>query len=196
MARRLLWASLALAPVTWIVDAVAHPGKDALFILSALSLIPLAWLIGEATEHAGEHTGARIGGLLNASFGNAPELIIALLAIADNLPDVVRGSLAGSVVSNLLLVFAVGQLIGPDRAELDRGSLVTQLGLTATMVLLILPAVGWAGALAGGALADGGGGCRRVEGVVPGAMGGVAFQRQGGEAFFADGDAGGVVAGV
>jgi hypothetical protein len=60
----------------------------------------------------------------------------------------------------------------------------------------LLPAVGWAGGLAGGAFADGGGGCRGVEGVVPGAMGGVAFQRQGGEAFFADGDAGGVITGV
>ena len=58
--------------------------------------IPLAWLIGESTEHAAEHTGAGIGGFLNASFGNAPELIIALFAVADGLPQVVRGSLAGS----------------------------------------------------------------------------------------------------
>jgi Ca2+:H+ antiporter len=142
VARRLLWASLALAPITWIVDAVAHPGKTALFVLSALSLIPLAWLIGEATEHAGEHTGARIGGLLNASFGNAPEVIIALIAIADNLPDVVRGSLAGSVVSNILLVLGAAMLIGPDRAELQRRSLLVQLGLVAVaVVLLLIPSV-------------------------------------------------------
>jgi Ca2+:H+ antiporter len=142
VARRLLWASLALAPITWIVDAVAHPGKTALFVLSALSLIPLAWLIGEATEHAGEHTGARIGGLLNASFGNAPEVIIALIAIADNLPDVVRGSLAGSVVSNILLVLGAAMLIGPDRAELQRRSLLVQLGLVAVaVVLLLIPSI-------------------------------------------------------
>ena len=142
MARRLLWASLALAPITWIVDAVAHPGKTALFVLSALSLIPLAWLIGEATEHAGEHTGARIGGLLNASFGNAPEVIIALIAIADNLPNVVRGSLAGSVVSNILLVLGAAMLIGPDRAELQRRSLLVQLGLVAVaVVLLLIPSI-------------------------------------------------------
>ena len=115
MARRLLWASLALAPITWIVDAVAHPGKVVLFVLASLSLIPLAWLIGEATEHAGEHTGPRIGGLLNASFGNAPEVIIALIAIADNLPDVVRGSLAGSVVSNILLVLGAALVLGHGR---------------------------------------------------------------------------------
>ena len=138
MARRLLWASLALAPLTWVLDAVAHPGKTVLFVLSALSLIPLAWLIGEATEHAGEHTGARIGGLLNASFGNAPEVIIALIAIADNLPDVVRGSLAGSVASNILLVLGAALVLGEDRAVLQRRSLLVQLGLVAVAVLVLL----------------------------------------------------------
>jgi Ca2+:H+ antiporter len=142
VARRLLWASLALAPITWIVDAVAHPGKTALFVMSALSLIPLAWLIGEATEHAGEHTGARIGGLLNASFGNAPELIIALVAISDNLPDVVRGSLAGSVISNILLVLGAAMIVGPDRSQLQRRSLLWQLGLVAVaVVLLLIPSI-------------------------------------------------------
>lgn len=142
MARRLLWASLALAPVTWIVDAVAHPDKTVLFVLSALSLVPLAWLIGEATEHAGEHTGARIGGLLNASFGNAPELIIALIAISDNLPDVVRGSLAGSVISNILLVLGAAMTVGPDRSQLQRRSLLLQLGLVAAAVgLLLIPSI-------------------------------------------------------
>jgi Ca2+:H+ antiporter len=147
VARPLLWASLALAPITWIVDAVAHPGKVVVFVLAALSLIPLAWLIGEATEHAGEHTGPRIGGLLNASFGNAPELIIALLAIADNLPDVVRGSLAGSVVSNILLVLGAALIVGVDGAPLQRRSLLAQLGLVAFAVLMLLiPSVpGWHG---------------------------------------------------
>ena len=147
MARRLLWASLALAPATILVDAVAHPGKVALFVLSAVSLVPLAWLIGEATEHAGEHTGPRIGGLLNASFGNAPEVIIALIAVADNLPNVVRGSLAGSVVSNILLVLGAALVLGRDEARLDRSSLLAQLGLVAVAVLLLLiPSIpGWHG---------------------------------------------------
>ena len=138
MGRRLLWASLALAPITWLVDAVAHPGKVLLFVLAALSLIPLAWLIGEATEHAGEHVGARIGGLLNASFGNAPEVIIAVIAIADNLPDVVRGSLAGSVVSNILLVLGAALILGEDGAQLQRRSLLFQLGLVTVAVLVFL----------------------------------------------------------
>jgi len=146
VARRLLWASLALAPATIIVNVVAHPGKSTLFVLAALSLIPLAWLIGEATEHAGEHTGPRIGGLLNASFGNAPEVIIALVAVQDNLPDVVRGSMAGSVVSNILLVLGAAIVLGED-ARLDRGSLLGQLALVfAAVLLLLIPSVpGWDG---------------------------------------------------
>ena len=145
MARRLLWASLALVPITIAADLL-HAGKVALFMLAALALIPLAWLIGEATEHAAEHTGARIGGFLNASFGNAPELIIALIAIADRLPDVVRGSLAGSVVSNILLVLGAALVFG-EEARLDRRSLLGQLALVFLAVLLLLvPSIpGWDG---------------------------------------------------
>src|SRR5437762_14386607 len=106
--------------MTLLVDVLVHPGKTALFVLAAISLVPLAWLIGEATEHAGEHTGPRIGGLLNASFGNAPEVIIAVIAIADNLPNVVRGSMAGSVVSNILLVLGAALVLGPATARLHR----------------------------------------------------------------------------
>jgi Ca2+:H+ antiporter len=139
VARRILWASLALAPATIVVDVALHPGKVALFVLSSVSLIPLAWLIGESTEHAAEHTGAGIGGFLNASFGNAPELIIALFAVGADLPEVVLGSLAGSVISNLLLVFGVTQVVGPE-SPLDRRSLLTQLGLVGVAVaLLALP---------------------------------------------------------
>src|SRR5262249_50171824 len=99
VARKILWASLALAPLTIIADRATDLGDVALFVLAAAALVPLAWLICEATDHAGEHTGPGIGGFLNASFGNAPELIIALLAVADSLPGVLRGSLAGSLAS-------------------------------------------------------------------------------------------------
>src|SRR5437868_12310339 len=123
MARKLLWASLALAPVTIVLHYAAGIGEIGDFVLAAAALIPLAWLIGEATEHAAEHTGPGIGGFLNASFGNAPELIIALFAVHSGLPQVVRGSLAGSVISNLLLVFGVAQVVGPNGARIDRRSL-------------------------------------------------------------------------
>jgi Ca2+:H+ antiporter len=139
--RTLLWGSLLLAPLTIAVDELTAAGDVALFVLSAAALIPLAWLIGQATEQAAEHTGPGIGGFLNASFGNAPELIVALFAVGANLPVVVRGSLAGSVVSNLLLVLGVTQLIGPDGARLDRRSLFAQLGLVAAgVVAFVIPA--------------------------------------------------------
>jgi len=141
LTRRILWALLALAPVTILVDFVTHADKVLLFLLSCAALIPLAWLIGEATEHAAEHTGAGIGGFLNASFGNAPELIIAIFAIDSGLPEVVRGSLAGSVISNLLLVLGIAQLVGPDDSAIDRRSLLAQLGLCGAGILLALPVI-------------------------------------------------------
>jgi Ca2+:H+ antiporter len=147
VARRILWASLALAPATILVDLLTGAGKVTLFVLAAVALIPLAWVIGEATEHAAEHTGPGIGGFLNASFGNAPELIIALFAVGGGLPQVVRGSLAGSVISNLLLVFGVTQLVGPEKS-INRRSLLAQLLLVAAAVALLAApvAVGYTGA--------------------------------------------------
>jgi Ca2+:H+ antiporter len=142
MLRKLLWGSLLLAPVTIAVDKLTSAGDVTLFVLAALALVPLAWLIGEATEHAAEHTGPGIGGFLNASFGNAPELIVALFAVGANLPVVVLGSLAGSVVSNLLLVYGVTQIAGPDRARIDRRSLLLQLvAVGAAVVAFLLPVV-------------------------------------------------------
>src|SRR5438094_9444340 len=138
MARRLLWASLAVAPAAAVLRYAVHADDVVLFAVSAAALIPLAWLIGEATEHAAEHTGPGIGGFLNASFGNAPELIIALFAVADGLPNVVRGSLAGSVISNLLLVLGLAMTIGPTGKPILRNSLLLQLGLVGTAVLLFL----------------------------------------------------------
>jgi Ca2+:H+ antiporter len=138
--RKLLWASLALAPVAILVDKLTDAGDVTLFVLAAIALIPLAWLIGEATEHAAEHTGPGIGGFLNASFGNAPELIVALFAVGANLPVVALGSLAGSVISNLLLVYGVTQVAGPDGARIDRRSLLVQIGLVGIAVIaLVLP---------------------------------------------------------
>jgi Ca2+:H+ antiporter len=145
--RNLLWASLALAPATILLDKLTGAGDVTLFVLAAVSLIPLAWLIGESTEHAAEHTGPGIGGFLNASFGNAPELIVALFAVGANLPVVVRGSLAGSVISNLLLIFGVTQVVGPDETRIDRRSLLLQIGLVCVAVALfaVPTAIGYTG---------------------------------------------------
>ena len=150
MVRRLLYAALLLTPVAILARFVFHVGDTTLFVLAAVALIPLAWLIGEATEHAGEHTGPGIGGFLNASFGNAPELIIALFAVNASLPDVVRGSLAGSVVSNILLVLGVALIFGGQGGHgrpLDRFSLLLQLGLVliATTLFLVPSVPAWTG---------------------------------------------------
>ncbi len=139
--RRALFASLLLAPATIVVHYALHPGATVEFVLAALSLIPLAWLIGEATEHAAEHTGPGIGGFLNATFGNAPELIIALLAVNQGLTEVVRGSLTGSVIGNLLLVLGASLLAGP-RGALDRWSSFLSFAAIGLAVLLFLvPAI-------------------------------------------------------
>ena len=130
MVRRLLFASVALAPLVILVHYVVHPTETLEFVLAAAALIPLAWLIGEATEHAAEHTGPGIGGFLNATFGNAPELIIALFAVNAMEFEVVRGSLTGSVVGNLLLVLGFSLLFG-GRGEIDRPSSFLSLGLVA-----------------------------------------------------------------
>jgi Ca2+:H+ antiporter len=146
VARRLLWASLGLAPITMIVRFVSDAGDVTLFVLAAISLVPLAWLIGEATEHAAKQTGPGIGGFLNATFGNAPELIIALFAVDDGLVEVVRGSLTGSVVGNLLLVLGFSLVVAPPR-EIDRRSALTSVGLVlgATLLFMIVAIPDWNG---------------------------------------------------
>jgi Ca2+:H+ antiporter len=144
--RRILWGSLALTPLTFVADLL-HFGDVALFVLASIALVPLAWLIGEATEHAAHHTGPGIGGFLNATFGNAPELIISLIAISNGLTEVVRGSLTGSVVGNLLLVLGFSLLFGRGDQSVDRGSsfLWLALVLIATLAFLIPAVPGWDG---------------------------------------------------
>jgi Ca2+:H+ antiporter len=146
MVRRILFTSVALAPIVVLVHYLFHPTATVDFVLAAAALIPLAWLIGEATEHAAEHTGPGIGGFLNATFGNAPELIIALFAVNAMEFEVVRGSLTGSVVGNLLLVLGFSLLFG-GRGEIDRPSSFLALALVAgtTLVLLIPSIPGWEG---------------------------------------------------
>jgi Ca2+:H+ antiporter len=146
MVRRLLFASVAFAPVVILVHYVVKPSETLEFVLAAAALIPLAWLIGEATEHAAEHTGPGIGGFLNATFGNAPELIIALFAVNAMDFEVVRGSLTGSVVGNLLLVLGFSLLFG-GRGEIDRQSSYLSLALVAvtTLLLLVTSIPGWHG---------------------------------------------------
>jgi len=155
MVRRFLFASVGLAPLVVLIHYVFHPPETVEFVLAAAALVPLAWLIGEATEHAAEHTVPGIGGFLNATFGNAPELIIALLAVHQGLTEVVRGSLSGSVIGNLLLVLGFSLLFG-GRGEIDRQSSFLALGLVAfaTLLFLVVAIPGWDGDPERSSLAD------------------------------------------
>jgi Ca2+:H+ antiporter len=108
-------------------------------VLAAVALLPLSWVIGEATDQLANHTGPGIGGFLNATFGNAPELIIALIAVSSGLTEIVRASLVGSVMGNLLLVLGLTLLLGR-QGPIDRQSAYLSLGLVGFTAVLVLAA--------------------------------------------------------
>lgn len=108
---RWLYLLLLAVPAAFIAET-QHASALLLFILAALGLVPLAGLIGLATEVLAERLGHGIGGLLNATFGNAAEIIIGLAALRAGLPEVVRASLAGSIIGNALLVLGTSMLLG------------------------------------------------------------------------------------
>ena len=122
-----------------------HWGAMWVFVASALAIIPLAGLMGEATEQLASRLGAGVGGLLNATFGNAAELIIALVALQRGLYDVVKASLTGSIIGNILLVLGVSMLAGGFRREkqtFDRSAAAASSTLLALAALaLLVPAV-------------------------------------------------------
>jgi Ca2+:H+ antiporter len=133
---------LLLGPVVVLLDRLGYAGEQTLFVLAAAALVPLSWLIGEATDNLALHTGPGIGGFLNATFGNAPELIIAIVAISDGLTEVVRASLVGSIVGNLLLVLGFALLFGRTGGHIDRRSAYVSLGLVGlATVLVLIPSV-------------------------------------------------------
>src|SRR4051795_10869813 len=111
-AGRFLTPLLLLGPVVVLLDRLGYADQLTLFVLAAVALLPLSWLIGEATDNLALHTGPGIGGFLNATFGNAPELIIAIVAISDGLTEIVRASLVGSIAGNLLLVLGFTLFFG------------------------------------------------------------------------------------
>jgi Ca2+:H+ antiporter len=113
LARIAFLVVLALAIATIVLDLVVG-GLPPLVVfgLSGISILGLAWLIGQATERIGAITGPQVGGILNATFGNIAELIIAFFALQKGLVDVVKASLTGSIIGNLLLVLGLSVLLG------------------------------------------------------------------------------------
>ena len=107
-------------PLTVALEHVAHVQAPVLFFMAAVAIIPIAALIVQATEQISHRTGDAVGGLLNATFGNAPELIIALVALKAGYLDMVRASLVGAILANLLLALGVGFLTGGIRYHEQR----------------------------------------------------------------------------
>jgi Ca2+:H+ antiporter len=108
---KFLYAMGALAPVA-VVGSLLGWSPAIVLILSSLAMIPMAGLLGRATEELSAHTGPRVGGLLNATLGNAAELIIAIFAIHRGLLDLVKASITGSIIGNVLLVLGLSIVVG------------------------------------------------------------------------------------
>jgi len=124
-----------------IIAELAQADPSLIFVASAIGVIPLAGLIGEGTEALAAHTGPRLGGLLNATLGNAAELIIAIFALRRGLIDLVRASITGSILGNLLLVLGAALLLGGLKngvQKFDR----RHAGLDATLLILSVIALG------------------------------------------------------
>jgi Ca2+:H+ antiporter len=136
---------LVFVPVAAVLEYFLHAPPAFIFLASALAIVPLAGLMGQATEQLAERIGAGPGGLLNATFGNAAELIIALMALRAGLHDIVKASITGSIIGNVLLVFGLSALAGGVRHPLQRFN-KTAASLGATMLVLssialVVPAI-------------------------------------------------------
>src|SRR5918997_5281791 len=131
--------------VVAIVLEFAHASATLIFITSALGVIPTAALMGRATEELAARSGPGIGGFLNVTFGNAPEIIIAFFALREGLQEVVKASLVGSILGNILLVMGAAMLVGGlkrERQTFDRtAASVQSLMLLLACVALIMPAL-------------------------------------------------------
>jgi Ca2+:H+ antiporter len=136
---------LVFVPVALVLEHVVHAAPLAVFLTSSAAIIPLAALMGRATEQLAERLGEGVGGLLNATFGNAAELIIAIVALRAGLVDLVKASITGSIIGNVLLVFGASALWGGVKYERQKFN-PTAASLSSTLlvlsaVALLIPAV-------------------------------------------------------
>ena len=144
-AQNILNVLLVFVPIAIVLEYVVHARAEWIFVTSCLAIIPLAGLMGKATEHLAERVGEGIGGLLNATFGNAAELIIAIMALRAGLYDVVKASLTGSIIGNILLVFGLSALVGGAHFSIQTfNKTAANLGttmLTLAAIGLVVPAI-------------------------------------------------------
>ena len=146
--RYLYFCGYLAIPLAFLIHHLGHGQSwepTATFLLAALGVVPLAHLMGDATEQLTEKTGPTWGGLLNATFGNAAELIIAIIGLSKGLNDIVKASLTGSIIGNLLLVSGGAMVVGGWKREkqiFNRSSAETNAGLLAiAAAAMMLPAV-------------------------------------------------------
>lgn len=143
---------LILAIPLAILAEISHWGEVWVFVLSALGIVPMAKYIGEATEALADYTGPRIGGLLNATLGNTAELIITIVAIRAGLLELVKASITGSILGNLLLVMGLSMVLGGirhglqtfDSRQATRNAILLILAVLA-LVILRVQQLHWAG---------------------------------------------------
>jgi Ca2+:H+ antiporter len=145
LADNLLNLLLVFVPAAVALQYFMHAPPAFVFLASALAIIPLAGLMGKATEQLAERMGEGIGGLLNATFGNAAELIIALIALRAGMHDIVKASLTGSIIGNVLLVFGLSAIAGGARHPVQRfNRTAANLGTTMLVlssISLVVPAI-------------------------------------------------------
>lgn len=136
---------LIFIPITLGLEFFVHPSDSVLFISAALAIIPVAANMGRATESLATKTGPTVGGLLNATFGNATELIIAFFALQAGKTEVVKASITGSMIGNMLLVLGLALFLGGIKHQTQTfnkqmaGSLASMLVIV--MIAFMIPAL-------------------------------------------------------
>ncbi len=142
--RVVMRALLAFVPVSLYLG-FTHATPTAVFVTACLAILPLAGLMGEATENLAHHTGPAVGGLLNATFGNAAELIIGFMALRAGEQEIVKASLTGSIIGNILMVLGLSMLLGGwKHKELRFSRLAAESGssmMALAVVALVIPAI-------------------------------------------------------
>lgn len=145
MLTRILYALLIFVPLALLGEFVLHLDATLLFLFSALAIVPLAKIIGDATEELAIYTGPRLGGLLNATLGNAAELIITIFAIREGLLDLVRASITGSILGNLLFVLGLSLVFGGLKHGVQtfdrRNAAMNGILLVLAVVALLVPSL-------------------------------------------------------
>src|SRR5215471_8476413 len=130
---------LIFVPAAILARLLAPTSHILIFVVACLAIVPLAGWLGRATEELAHHTGEGIGGLLNATFGNAAELILAIVALQKGLYPVVKASLTGSIIGNVLLVLGAAVLAGGIRFPRQKFNITAA---RAQGTLLMLAAIG------------------------------------------------------